>query len=207
MINLEAYGKYAYEIIRYLDSHGEVKKTDVLEVSRNISTVYRTLEKLQKADIIKMRERVATRRYIFVSLTDQGKRIAEGLRKAEEVTSEPRLSDAPPKPSMGKSKDESSMPSLSPNFEDQFKNFAAMTHFNVLDDHVAIRDLNFDGDGHNRVVYVYVKLNGNNIMRLWCEVDNTYDCRHTRFAWTLPDVQAMVQIQRDKGNINKVSNK
>ena len=31
MINLEVYGKYAYEIIRYLDTHKDAKKTDLFE--------------------------------------------------------------------------------------------------------------------------------------------------------------------------------
>lgn len=30
---------------------------------------------------------------------------------------------------------------------------------------------------------------------------DAYECRHTRYAWALPFVQEMVQIQRDRGNI------
>ncbi|WMT53537.1 hypothetical protein [Ferroplasma acidiphilum] len=73
-----------------------------------------------------------------------------------------------------------------------------------MDDHVAIEEHNYDLQGHDRVVFVYVKLNGNNIMRLWCDVDNTYDCVHTKYAWSLPDVQAMVEIQYAKGNVNRL---
>ena len=68
-----------------------------------------------------------------------------------------------------------------------------------------LRLQNLDRSGDDRVVFVYVKLNGNNIFRLWCEFDNTYDCPHTRFAWTLPDVQAMVQNQVLRGNLKKVN--
>ncbi|WMT51255.1 MAG: hypothetical protein RE471_09790 [Ferroplasma sp.] len=189
MINLELYGKYAYEIIRYLDTHKDAKKTDLFEVTKNVSTLYRTLDKLQKADIINARERVNGRRYIFLSLTDQGKRIAEGLRKAEQEVSGGQLPGRHVLP---------------PNYTDQFKNLSALTHLNVLDDHVAIEEHNYDLLGHDRVVFVYVKLNGNNILRLWCEVDQTFECVHTKYAWSLPDVQAMIQIQRDRGNIKKV---
>jgi len=186
MINLEVYGKYAYEIIRYLDTHKEVKKTDLFEVTRNVSTLYRTLDKLQKADIITVRERVNSRRYIFLSLTDQGKRIAEGLRKAEQ--------------SISSNEDIHTIPQ---NFGDKFKNLSAPINLNVLDGHVAIREINFDGKGHDRVVYVYAKFDKNNILRLWCEADQTFECIHTQYTWTLPDVQAMIQIQRDMWNLKK----
>jgi DNA-binding transcriptional ArsR family regulator len=187
MINLQPYGKFAYDIIRYLDEHPEVKITDLLKVVKSPDTLYRTLPKLQAADIIKEKDRVDRRRFVYIYLTDKGKRIAEGLKTAEQAVSS-----------------EEDIRTLPPNYTDQFKNLSALTHLNVLDDHIAIRDLNFDGTGHDRVVFVYVKLNGNNLMRLWCEVDNTYDCVHTKYAWSLPDVQAMVQIQYAKGNINRL---
>ena len=210
MINLQPYGKFAYDIIRFLDENKDVKVTDLLNVVKSADTLYRTLPKMKAADIIIEKDRVDKRRFVYIYLTEKGKRIADGLRKAEQEasqdTSQRTFSDAPPGITLGKSQEHAvhTMPS---NFEDQFKNFSAMTHFNVLGDHIAIRDVNFDGAGHERVVYVYVKLNGHNILRLWCEVDNTFDCPHTRFAWTLPDVQEMVQIERDKGNINRVSKK
>ena len=75
----------------------------------------------------------------------------------------------------------------------EFHNLGAMTHFNVKDDHIAVQEYNFDGQGNNRIVYVYTKPNGHNIMRLWCDVDQSWDCKHTKFAWTLPDVQELME--------------
>jgi len=184
MINLQPYGKFAYDIIRYLDKNKGVKITDLLKVVKSPDTLYRTLPKLKDADIIQEKDKVDRRRFVYIYLTDKGKRIAEGLRKAEEVSSY----------------------TLPPNYEAQFKNLSAMTHLNVLDDHIAIHEINYNGKGDDRVVFVYVKLNGNNILRLWCEVHQTYECVHTKYAWSLPDVQAMIQIQRDRGNINRVKN-
>ena len=89
------------------------------------------------------------------------------------------------------------------DFGKEFEGLSAMTHLNVLDDHIAITEHNYDGSGRDRVVMVYVKVNGRGFMRLWCELDNSYDCRHTRYAWTLPSVQEMVQVQKEKGNMKE----
>ena len=89
-------------------------------------------------------------------------------------------------------------------FKKNVKNLSGLGHLNVLDDHIAIREYNYDKKGDDRVVFVYVKLNGNGIMRLWCEVDNSFSCWHVKYAWTLPDVQAMVQYQIRNGNARGV---
>lgn len=62
-------------------------------------------------------------------------------------------------------------------------------------DRIAIKDVNYDRAGHDRVVYVYLTPDERNIMRIWCEIDHTFDCWHTKFAWTLPDIQEKVQIR------------
>ena len=62
---------------------------------------------------------------------------------------------------------------------------------------IAIKEVNFDRAGHDRIVHVYLTPDENNIIRVKCEVDNTFDCWHTKFAWTLPDIQEKVQRKYD----------
>ena len=67
---------------------------------------------------------------------------------------------------------------------------------------IAILDLNCNSAGPDHLVFVYLTPDEKNIMRLWCNVDNTYQCAHTKFAWTLPDVQERVQnkfVKLNKG--------
>ncbi len=52
---------------------------------------------------------------------------------------------------------------LPPNYEDQLKNLSSLSHLNVRDDHVAIKEHNYDLQGHDRVIFVHVKLNGNTL--------------------------------------------
>ncbi len=179
------YGKRGQDILFYLYDHGEVPLTYLHNITKSTHTYYRVIKLFESDDIVKSREKIHNRKYILISLTDKGKAFAESLKETEK-----RLNDY----------------TLPPNYEAQFKNLSAMTHLNVLDDHIAIHEINYNGKGDDRVVFVYVKLNGNNILRLWCEVHQTYECVHTKYAWSLPDVQAMIQIQRDRGNINRVKN-
>jgi hypothetical protein len=41
-------------------------------------------------------------------------------------------------------------------------------------------------------------------MRLWCDVDNSYNCWHVKYAWTLPEVQKWVQLHYQKGDIKDI---
>lgn len=188
-MDIGKYGKHAQAILLYIYDNQEIPITQLSKLVKNSQTYSRTVHLFEEDGIIKSRELIHNRRYVMISLTDKGKALAEGLRKAEQEVFKENASEI------------STLPS---NYDDQFKNLSVLTHANTLDDHIAIKDLNYDGAGHDRVVYVYIKPNGDNILRLWCEVDKTYNCVHTRYAWSLPDVQAMIQIQYAKGNINKV---
>jgi len=187
MVQIAKYGKRAQDILFYLYDHGEVPLTYLNNIIKSTHTYYRVIQLFEADGIVKSRERIHNRKYILISLTDKGKALAESLKETEQKFS-------------------SDIPTLPQNFTDQFKNLSTPRHLNVLDDRVAIREINFDGKGNDRVVYVYVKFDENNILRLWCEVDQTYECVHTQYAWTLPDVQEMVQNYVLKRNINKVKN-
>ena len=165
----------------------EVVKTSLLSVVRNAYSLERHLHELKDKGLIEIREEKIVRRTFYVSLTALGRRVASQLLQVKE-------SMAP----MGT--DSYEMPE---DFGKEFEGLSAMTHLNTLDDHIAITEHNYDGTGRDRIVMVYVKLNGRGFMRLWCELDNSYDCRHTRYAWTLPSVQEMVQVQKEKGNMKE----
>ncbi len=165
----------------------EVVKTSLLSVVRNAYSLERRLHELKDKGLIEIREEKIVRRTFYVSLTALGRRVASQLLQVKE-------SMAP----MGTDSYE-----LPPDFGKEFEGLSAMTHLNVLGDHIAITEHNYDGSGRDRVVMVYLKVNGRGIMRLWCELDSSFECRHTRYAWTLPSVQEMVQVQKEKGNMKE----
>lgn len=41
---------------------------------------------------------------------------------------------------------------------------------------------------------VYPRRDDRGIVRLWCEGDNSSECIHVKYAWTMPEVQEKVQI-------------
>ena len=164
---------------------GSKMMTELSSVVSNYSTLRLIIRDLEDDGYVFTKETFQDKRKITVSLTPKGLSVAEQLKKAEEAAS---------------GNDNYVIP---PDFGKEFEGLSAMTHLNVLDDHIAITEHNYDGTGKDRVIMVYVKLNGRGIMRLYCDADDSCECKHTRYAWTLPSVQEMVQIQRIKGNLKE----
>lgn len=170
MIDISKYGKNTMKILEYIFKHGKVHISDLKNVVSNYTTYSRTVSLLSQDGIVKIEEKKIGRLNKYITLTEKGTEVCLQLGMNRDSPYE--------------------MPS---DFQREFKSLSAMVHFNVRDDHIAVVEHNYDGSGKYRIVYVYTKPNGHNVMRLWCEVDETFDCIHTRFAWTLPDVQAMVE--------------
>jgi hypothetical protein len=53
-----------------------------------------------------------------------------------------------------------------------------------------------------RVIHAFVMVNGRDIMRLYCEEDEPFDCIHVQYAWTLPKVQEMYANNVRDGRVN-----
>jgi len=84
-MDLGKYGKHAYAIILYIFEHKEVNITQLKNIVKNSQTYTRTVEKLQEDGIVKSRDYVHNRRYVLISLTEKGKKIAELLTSTEHV--------------------------------------------------------------------------------------------------------------------------
>ncbi|MHB1708702.1 MAG: hypothetical protein ACYCT2_04420 [Thermoplasmataceae archaeon] len=177
--------KYAVDALKFIYNKGTIKKTDLLEIITSSWTLDKLIPKLERDGLIIVKISEIGRKTYTISLTEKGRVAAEQLKKMDATAAMTETYELPP------------------DFGKEFENLSAMTHLNVLEDHIAITEHNYDGTGKDRIVMVYVKLNGRGIMRLFCDVDDAYECRHTRYAWTLPSVQEMVQIQRDKGNVKE----
>lgn len=172
------------KILDYLSDGKVANKSEISGFVKNWLSIDKILDKMEKEGLISVKEQRAGGWVYHIQITPKGAAFAAQLKKADQLGKQGNYE-------------------MPPDFDKEFEGLSAMTHLNVLDDHIAITEHNYDGTGRDRVVMVYVKLNGRGFMRLWCEVDDAYECRHTRYAWTLPSVQEMVQIQRDKGNMKE----
>ena len=76
-----------------------------------------------------------------------------------------------------------------------------MVHLNVLDDHVAIQEIDYF-DKTLSVVMVYVKRIKSHF-ELWCEKDESRECRHVDFAWSLPQMRAQIEQYTREGKIKE----
>ena len=140
------------------------------------NTLDNMIEQLQKEAYITVEEKIVGRRTYEISLTDKGIAYALQLKRAQEVAK-------------GEITEEGAQFKMSPDWRDRFKGLSAMTHLNVLDDHVAIQEIDHSGKTTS-VIMVYVK-RINSHFELWCEKDESKECRHVDFAWSLPHMRAI----------------
>lgn len=181
-------GKHISSILIFLLERGEVKKTDLSRVVSSPQTYQRAVKELEKEGYVVQRETIIGRRIVNVSLTPKGRSVAEQLKRAEEAAKDEsviQISDQEAR-------------DWAEEFKEATRNLSLLYHVNVFEDHVTIGE---EKDGRLRVINVYVRVNGHGIMRLWCEEDESFDCIHVKYAWTLPKVQEMIQMQIDKGNM------
>lgn len=180
--------------------------TELSVVVSNYSSLRLLVRDLQDAGYVTSKETFKDKRKILVSLTPKGRAVAEHLKKAEEAAMG-TISQESEEPRITKGTDEKGTPIyiITPEYrkfsEERRKRLSALIHVNVLDDHITFKETNYNGMGKDRLVTVYVKSNGKGILRLWCELDESFDCWHASEAWSLPDVREMYFDQVKKGNI------
>lgn len=179
--------KGTVEILVYLLEHGISKKTDLQKVA-TMHTIEGLLPDLEFNGLLTVKEEFPGRRTYVIALTDTGKYVAETLRNAVLVT-KGELS-------------ENEAIEMRPDWKDRFKGLSAMTHLNVLDDHVAIQEIDSSGKTTS-VVMVYVK-RINSHFELWCEKDESKECKHVDFAWSLPQMRALIEKYIKEGKIKEV---
>ena len=176
--------KYAMPLLIYLlEKDGPVNKIDIREkVVKPVSTLDKLLNKLKEEGLIEIKEQFLGRRVYLISLTDLGKIVAKQLKQVSEFKE--KFSE----------------------FNEKIKNISALTHVNAIDDHIVLKEYNYDLKGNNRLVTIYIQINHDKVMRLWCDVDNSYDCWHVKYAWTLPEVLEWAQYHLQKGDIKDIEN-
>lgn len=161
-------------ILGYLLDNGTVNKSQISAVITSPPILNRELDKLKNEGFVSIREIRIGRRMFKVELTEEGRNIAEQIRRtqyAAEGISPPDVV-------------------LTPEVSEKMKDMRLLIHVNVRDDHITV--LEKQPSGPDRVINIYVKENGQRgFFRLWCELDESFNCVHAQVAWTYPEVQYM----------------
>ena len=179
--------KYSTLLLSYLLSKEKFLKTDLQVVVTNIQTLDKLLNKFQNDNLIKIEKKIIGRRTFEISLTDKGRRVAEQLKKAEDMVNSPAIE--------GNKLDDLDL-TMTDEEAEMAKHLNLLFHINVMDDHITVEEVK--PGKPSRIFNIYVKRNGNGEFRLWCEHDNSYDCWHVKAAWTYPHVQKMMMHYRGK---------
>ena len=191
--NLNLSSKGQSILLNLANSNGEVIKTSLLKIVSNSYALNSNLELLEKLGLIVIREEKIVRKTYYISLTEKGRRVAEQLKKAQEIAENPSVEIEESSPKIGITEEAAS----------HVQELRLLYHTNVLDDHVTISEIPRNG-GRTRIFNIYIKRNGHGNFRLWCEDDNSFDCVHVEVAWTYPQVQQMVLSYKGKTKICSV---
>ena len=159
--------------------------TELKSVVSGYDTLRNLVRDLEDLGLLTREETFIDKRKINVTLTQKGQTVADQLSKAQEVPEAPTPTIKMPY-----------------DWKDRFKGLSAMTHLNVLDDHVAIQEIDSSGKTTS-VVMVYVK-RINSHFELWCEKDESKECKHVDFAWSLPQMRTLIEEYIKLGKIKEV---
>lgn len=182
--------KYSNLLLSYLLSKEKFLKTDLQVIVTNIQTLDKLLNKFQNDNLIKIEKKIIGRRTFEISLTDKGRRVAEQLKKAQEIVNSPTIEI--------REMDDLDL-TMTDEEAEMAKHLNLLFHINVMDDHITVEEVK--PGKPSRIFNIYVKRNGNGEFRLWCEHDDSYDCWHVKAAWTYPHVQKMMMHYKEKAKV------
>lgn len=181
--------KYIKDILEYLALKGTTNKSALIPITHGIVTLERLLPRLEEDNLISIKKDKKKFR-VYISITSKG---AQVLEKLQDI-------DAPEK--LGKAGDRwIEIPEgVGQKIMELRSKMAALIHLNVLDDHISLIEKNYDGSGKDRIVDIYVKETKRKL-RLWCSLDESYECYHVLVAWGLPEVQDLIVKKAEERGI------
>ena len=177
------------EILKELLS-GKKMMTELKSIVSSYDVLRYNILELQTDGYITKKESRDDKRRYFISLTEKGQKIAEQLKRAEEIATAPTV----------EIKDVHELDLTMTDEEAELaRHLNLLFHINVMDDHITVEEVK--PGKPSRIFNIYVKRNGNGEFRLWCEHDNSYDCWHVKAAWTYPHVQKMMMHYKEKAKV------
>ena len=174
---------------------GKVKKSDLKGTVSNWRTISDVLGDLASDGYLTVNEEIIGRRTYLISLTDKGTRVAEQLKRAEEAAKGVVINEQEGRAEIPAETAEE----WAKKFREVTKGMSLLYHVNVYEDHVTIGQ---EIAGKKHVINVYTKVNGKGLLQLWCEEDESFDCVHVTYAWTIPKVREMFQNAVRDGRVN-----
>ena len=164
--------KFANSVIRFLyKADKPVIKSSLSKVVNNPYTLSKLLESLSKEGLVDYSINEFGRKSYRISLTPKGRLVAEQLMKAEQIANSPTV----------EIKDVHELDlTMTDEEAEMAKHLNLLFHINVMDDHITVEEVKLGKP--SRIFNIYVKRNGNDEFRLWCEHDNSYDWWHVKAA-------------------------
>ena len=183
------------DLLVFLLKEGTVKKFQLRQIIPVPTTIDKLVLKLERDGYLAINKEFAGRNIHYISLTPKGRQVAEQLKRAEEAAKGVVIHEEEGRAEIPVSDAEE----WAKKFREATKGMSLLYHVNVYQDHVTIGQ---EIAGKSHTYNIYVKVNGKGIMRLYCEMDESFECIHTQYAWTLPKVQEMYANNVREGRVN-----
>ena len=175
--------KYAKSVLLELFNKSPLMKSDFYKVVKSHQVLDNVLESLSEEGYLTISSNKIGPKAYTITITEKGRKVAEQLMNAQ-LAAEGKPLQA----------------SLSEEQLEKVKNLHLLIHVNVYDDHITV--LEKLPSGPDRIINVYVKENGQRgIFRLWCELDESFDCWHAQAAWSYPEVQEMMLKHKEGAKV------
>ena len=199
---------YAKSVLIELLRKDGVPITTLQKIVTSYNTVKKLIDSFEKDGFAEKKELMIGRKTFQVRLTPKGRAVAVALGIAEaiakgDIEEEYRLKREQEKYSNPVVMDDIPLTFNRDTWNARMKRMREMYHVNVYEDHITVTERNMDGLEKDRIINIYLKVNGKGVLRLWCEYDEDFVCPHVDYAWTLPEIQEMVQGQKEKGNLKE----
>ena len=147
------------EILKELLS-GKKMMTELKSIVSSYDVLRYNILELQTDGYITKKESRDDKRRYFISLTEKGQKIAEQLKRAEEIATAPTV----------EIKDVHELDlTMTDEEAEMAKHLNLLFHINVMDDHITVEEVK--PGKPSRIFNIYVKRNGNGEFRLWCFPD------------------------------------
>lgn len=173
--------KYARSVLQRLLEKEVFMKSDLFDIVTSNQVLDKLLDSLKEDGYIIKELSPYGRRTYSISLTPRGRIIAEQYKKADDAAKGATIYE-----------DEGRIEVRAPEeWREKWKNLKALFHVNVYEDHVTIIEASDHGKVKERAFNIYTRENGRDHLRLWCEEDESFDCYHVGYAFTLAPVQDM----------------
>lgn len=167
--------KHAKSVLIFLSSFDVAKKSDLAHIVKSHQVLDNLLSALVKGGYLRCDSTLMGPKKYSISLTNKGSAVAEQLKRVNEVAAEVFL-------------EQEKRIIMPPHWRDRYSGLSTSTERTNIDCCVVKEADGFGKTIKEAVLRMRVV---DDRPALWCETDESSDCVHVDYAWSLPSIREL----------------